>query len=90
MTEENALERLTVDGEEFVVADLPEGIQNAVATYRRWQATAAQKQDELNVYQSALRDLGAQVVNAVREVKTADEAAAAAADEGSVDETADA
>lgn len=80
MTEEvNNLERVTVDGEEFVVSELPEAIQGAVATYRRWQQTAQVKQDEVNVYAGALRDLGAQIVNSIREVQKADAAAAEAA-----------
>lgn len=75
------VQKITVDGQEFVVSELPEGIQGAVATYGRWQAKAQEAQEELNIVSAALRDLGANIVNAVREVAAADAAAEQAAAE---------
>jgi len=73
------IENITVDGAEYAIADLPEGVQTAVATYGDWQRRAAEAQSEVNILQAALRDLGSNIVQAVREVKAADDAAAAEA-----------
>jgi len=80
------VEKITVDGEEFVVADLPEGIQGAVQKYNQWRQKAVDAQDDLNLVSAALRDLGANIVTAIREVKSADAetAAEAAADEAAI------
>ena len=80
------VEKITVDDEEFVVADLPEGIQGAVQKYNQWRQRAVEAQDELNLVSAALRDLGSNIVTAIREVKSADAetAAEAAADEAAI------
>ncbi len=80
------VEKITVDGEEFVVADLPEGIQGAVQKYNQWRQKAVDAQDDLNLVSATLRDLGANIVTAIREVKSADAetAAEAAADEAAI------
>lgn len=73
----NNVEKITVDQEEFVVADLPEGIQGAVSKYNDWRKRAVDAQDELNLVSAALRDLGGNIVTAIREVKAADAETAA-------------
>ena len=86
MTEQVSIENLTIDDVNYVVADLPEEIQAAVAKYEEWRDRFAVAQDEVNLVGAALRDLGAQIVAAVRQNEEQQAAADFAAEETAVDE----
>lgn len=83
MTDQVSIENLTIDDVNYVVADLPEEIQAAVRKYEEWRDRFAVAQDEVALVGAALRDLGAQIVAAVRQ---SEEQEAAAAAETAVDE----
>ena len=83
MTDSVPIEQLTIDEVNFVVADLPQEIQGAVRKYEEWRDRYVLAQDEVQLVASALRDLGAQIVNGVRqaEQQTAEAEVAAVAAE---------
>lgn len=78
-------QQIQVDGITYNVADLPEGLQNAIGTYGRWQNRRNEAQEELNLVSAACNTLGQQVVTAVRELAAADAAAEAAAAEAAAE-----
>ena len=88
-TEFQPIEQLTVDGEQYAVDDLPEGIQAGVRKYDDWRERQAVAQDELNLVSAALNSLSAQIVNAVREWQTEDEKAEETAEAESTEESAE-
>lgn len=77
--EQTTVDNITVDGKEYVVAELPDAIQKAITKYNGWNVLAQERQEALEIIAGALRDLGGQIVGAVREVAAADAAAAAEA-----------
>ncbi len=72
---EQTIENLDIDGVSYSVADLPEDVQAAVSKYEDWRERFAMAQDEAALVGSALRDLGAQIVAAIRANEAATEAA---------------
>ncbi len=79
MTDSVTIENLTIDDVTYVVGDLSDDIQQAVSKYEEWRDRFAVAQDEVALVGAALRDLGAQIVAAVRneeEQKAAAEAEA--------------
>jgi hypothetical protein len=66
MNDQVSIENLTIDDVNYVVGDLPEDVQLAVRKYEEWRERFALAQDEVNLVGAALRDLGAQIVAAVR------------------------
>ena len=83
MTDQVTIENLTIDDVNYIVDDLPDDVQQAVRKYEEWRDRFALAQDEVSLVGAALRDLGAQIVAAVRatDEKAAEEAAEAAAEE---------
>ena len=79
MIEPTTIEKLTIDEVDYVVAELPEEIQVAVRKYEEWRERQVIATDEVQLVSSALRDLGAQIVAAIR-VNEEQQAAAAAAE----------
>jgi hypothetical protein len=86
MNDQVSIENLTIDDVNYVVADLPEELQGAVRKYEEWRDRFAVAQDEVALVGAALRDLGAQIVAAVRQNEEQEAAAAAAAAETAVEE----
>ena len=83
MTEEiKAIEQLTIDDTTFIVADLPEEIQQLVKKYEDWRDRLVVAQDEVVLVQSALQTLGQSVVGSIQQFEAAKAEAAekAAAD----------
>lgn len=80
MNEVGPIEQLTIDEVTFQVADLPEEIQKLVAKYEDWRDRLTVAQDEALIVASALRDLGANIVGAIKQ-QEAQAAEAAAADD---------
>ena len=66
MTDSVTIENLTIDDVTYVVGDLSDDIQQAVRKYEEWRDRFAVAQDEVALVGAALRDLGAQIVAAVR------------------------
>ena len=85
---DQTIEKLTIDEVDFVVADLPEEIQGAVRKYEEWRERQLIATDEVQLVSAALRDLGAQIVAAIRvneeQLATAAAEAEAAAEEAKV------
>ena len=73
MTDSVNIENLTIDDVNYIVADLPEEVQGAVQKYEDWRDRFAVAQDEVQLVGAALRDLGAQIVAAVRQTEVAEE-----------------
>ena len=74
---DQTIEKLTIDEVDYVVAELPEEIQGAVGKYEEWRERQLIATDEVQLVSAALRDLGAQIVAAIR-VNEEQKAAAAA------------
>jgi hypothetical protein len=70
------IENLTIDETTYVVGDLPEDVQQAVRKYEEWRDRFAVAQDEVALVGAALRDLGAQIVGAIRAAEAAEAATA--------------
>jgi hypothetical protein len=66
MTELAPIEHLTIDETTYRVADLPTEVQAAVKKYEEWRERYVLAQDEVQLVSAALRDLGSQLVAAVR------------------------
>lgn len=86
MTDQVSIENLTIDDVNYVVGDLPDEIQVAVRKYEEWRDRFAIAQDEVNLVGAALRDLGAQIVAAIKQAEEQE----AAAEVAEVAETPDA
>ncbi len=86
---DQTIEKLTIDEVDFVVAELPEEIQGAVRKYEEWRERQLIATDEVQLVSAALRDLGAQIVAAIR-VNEEQLATAAAEAEAAAAEVADA
>lgn len=86
---DQTIEKLTIDEVDFVVAELPEEIQGAVRKYEEWRERQLIATDEVQLVSAALRDLGAQIVAAIR-VNEEQLATAAAEAEAAVAEAAEA
>ena len=71
MTDSVTIENLTIDDVNYIVADLPEEVQGAVQKYEDWRDRFAVAQDEVALVGAALRDLGAQIVAAIRQTEAA-------------------
>lgn len=82
MTDQVTIENLTIDDVNYIVDDLPDDVQQAVRKYEEWRDRFALAQDEVALVGAALRDLGAQIVAAVRatDEKAAEEVAEATAE----------
>ncbi len=63
---DQTIEKLTIDEVDFVVAELPGEIQGAVRKYEEWRERQLIATDEVQLVSAALRDLGAQIVAAIR------------------------
>ena len=81
MTDQTTIENLDIDGVTYIVDEQPEEIQRAVRKYEEWRERFALAQDEVNLVGAALRDLGSQLVGAIK----ANEAQAAAAEAQAAD-----
>ena len=81
MNEVGPIEQLTIDEVTFQVADLPEEIQKLVAKYEDWRDRLTVAQDEALLVASALRDLGANIVGAIKQHEAQAAAEAAEADD---------
>lgn len=66
MTDSTTIENLDIDGTTYVVAEQSEDIQAAVRKYEEWRDRFVVAQDEAALVNSALRDLGAQIVAAIK------------------------
>jgi len=77
MTDSVTIENLTIDEVTYVVGDLSDDIQQAVRKYEEWRDRFTMAQDEVSLVGAALRDLGAQIVAAVRNEEEAKAAAEA-------------
>ena len=66
MTDLGSIDNLTIDGVNYVVAEQSDEIQLAVRKYEDWRDRLAVAQDEVTLVGAALRDLGAQIVAAIR------------------------
>lgn len=71
-----AIEQLTIDGTTFQVADLPGEIQQLVTKYEEWRERLVIAQDEALLVASALRDLGSNIVNSIKQNEAAEDARA--------------
>ena len=87
MNDQVTIENLEIDGVNYLVAEQPDDIQAAVRKYEEWRERFALAQDEAALVGSALRDLGAQIVAAIRANEEAEAAAAAEAEVSEVPET---
>lgn len=89
---DQTIEKLTIDEVDYVVAELPEEIQSAVKKYEEWRERQLIATDEVQLVSAALRDLGAQIVAAIRvnEEQQATAAAEAAAAKASAEAEAEA
>lgn len=90
MNDQVSIENLTIDDVNYIVADLPEELQGAVRKYEEWRDRFAVAQDEVALVGAALRDLGAQIVAAVRQNEEQEAAAAAAAEDAAAEAAVDA
>jgi len=86
---DQTIEKLTIDEVDYVVAELPEEIQGAVRKYEEWRERQLIATDEVQLVSAALRDLGAQIVAAIR-VNEEQQAAATAEAEAAAAEAAEA
>lgn len=84
---DQTIEKLTIDEVDYVVAELPEEIQGAVRKYEEWRERQLIATDEVQLVSAALRDLGAQIVAAIR-VNEEQQAAATAEAEAAAAEAA--
>lgn len=66
-----------VDDVKFVVEELPEGIQNAIAQYDLWIVDHRVAQRRVTQIASGVQHLAGQIANAIREHVAAEEAAEA-------------
>jgi len=78
---DQTIEKLTIDEVDYAVAELPEEIQGAVTKYEEWRERQLVATDEVQLVSAALRDLGAQIVAAIRVNEEQQAAAAAEAEE---------
>lgn len=67
---------INIDGVPHVVAQMSDEVQAVIAIYNEWRQREVDARNDLLLVQSALRDLGQNLVNRVRE----EQAAAAEAD----------
>lgn len=81
MTDAVTIENLTIDEVTYIVGDLSDDIQQAVRKYEEWRDRFTVAQDEVALVGAALRDLGAQIVAAVRSEEEQKTAAAVVAAE---------
>ena len=66
-----AIEQVTIDHTQYVVAELPQNLQNAVKKYEDWNERLALAQDEVTLVQAGLQQLGSSIVTAIRELNAA-------------------
>ncbi len=84
MTDPVTIENLSIDEVNYVVGELSDNIQQAVRKYEEWRDRFSVAQDEVQLVGAALRDLGTQIVTAIRveeEQRAAAEEQRAAAEE---------
>lgn len=74
-----AIEQLTIDGVQYVVAELPQNLQDAVNKYDDWRTRLNLAQDEVALVTAGLQSLGGSIVNAIRELNAAKASVEAAA-----------
>lgn len=80
---------INIDGAPHVVAQMSDEVQAVVEIYNEWRQREVDARNDLLLVQSALRDLGQNLVNRVREEQAAAaEAAAVAAAEAAEDQPA--
>lgn len=77
---------INIDGVPHVVAQMSDEVQAVIAIYNEWRQREVDARNDLLLVQSALRDLGQNLVNRVREEQAA---AAEAAPTPEVTEVAD-
>lgn len=77
---------INIDGVPHVVAQMSDEVQAVIAIYNEWRQREVDARNDLLLVQSALRDLGQNLVNRVREEQAA---AAEAAPAPEVTEVAD-
>ncbi len=79
---------INIDGVPHVVEQMSDEVKSVVAIYNEWRQKEVDARNRLLLVQSALRDLGQNLVNRVREEQEAATTAAAAATEAAEAEAA--